>query len=301
MKRFAGALTRLYPASWRERYGEEFEALLEQCPAGPRMVANTALGAVAAWVRWPATAAAPSARLRGAMTAVLWGGLAVLVAASGFVKAEFPATNGSVRTVGSAMVAAALAAAAVMAAGAMGPAVKVTRLAIAQGRSDVLRLVAAPPLAGLAFFGGVALASRVLRGLHISAPLGHTFFWIIAALFTAAAIVTGRAPSLALRRLDPGVRVLRDSLPFGVLTVIALAAVTGLMVAYAVMLSRYEPWLAHRPLGPAGMHIMVRTQLIIMSVGMGLGTLLAAVGLAQGTLSRRAPSSGDAQALPGKG
>ncbi|MGE5292071.1 MAG: hypothetical protein ACM3ML_33780 [Micromonosporaceae bacterium] len=289
MKRLAGVLTRLYPASWRERYGEEFEALLEQCPGGPRMVANTACGAVSAWLRWPATATAPSARLRGAVTAVLWGGLAVLVAVSGFVKAEIPATHASVHAVGSAMVAVALGAAAVMAAGAIAPAVKVTRLAIAQRRADVLRLVAAPPLAGLVFFGGVALAARVLRGLHISAPVGHTLFWVAAALFTAAAIVTGRAASLALRRMDPGARALRASLPFGVLTVMALAAVTGLMVAYAVMLSRYEPWLAHRANGPAGTHIMVRTQLIITTVEMGLGTLLAGAGLAQGTLSRRAP------------
>ena len=30
MTRLADALTRLYPATWRERYGEEFKALLEQ-------------------------------------------------------------------------------------------------------------------------------------------------------------------------------------------------------------------------------------------------------------------------------
>jgi len=57
MKRLARALTRLYPASWRQRYGEEFEALLEQCPANPRMVVNAGAGAVGAWLRWPAAAA----------------------------------------------------------------------------------------------------------------------------------------------------------------------------------------------------------------------------------------------------
>ena len=43
-----------------------------------------------------------AARLRGALTAVLWGGLAVLFVASGFVKAEIPATHSSVRAVGTA-------------------------------------------------------------------------------------------------------------------------------------------------------------------------------------------------------
>jgi hypothetical protein len=287
MKRLA-ALTRLYPASWRERYGEEFAALLEQCPASPRTVANTAAGAVGAWLRWPASAA-PSARLRGALTAVLWGGLMVLVAVSGFVKAEIPATDGSVRGVGQALVAAGLAVAAVMAAGAIGPALKVTRLAIAQRRTDVLRLVAAPPLAGLVFVGFTALVSRVTRHSHLSPAAGTALFYVIAALFAAAAFVAGCASSVALRRMDPGARTLRVSVPFGVLTVAALAAVTGLMATYAIMLSRYEPWLAHQPSGPPWHHTALLGQLIITTVVMGLGTLLAGVGLAQGMLKRGAP------------
>jgi hypothetical protein len=286
MRRLAAALTRLYPASWRERYGEEFAALLEQCPASPRTVASTAAGAVGAWLRWPATASA-SARLRGALTAVLWGGLAVLAAAAGFVKAEIPATNGSVRDVGHAIVAAGLAAAGAMAAGAIAPALKVTRLAVAQRRTDVLRLVAAPPLAGLVFTGFAAVLGGTAGQSHITPALGHTLFYVIAALFASAAFITGHAPSLALRRMDPGARTLRVSVPFGVLTVAVLAVVTGLMSAYAVLLSRYEPWLAHQPFGPPWRHTALLTVLTGITVVMGLGTLLAGVGLAQGTVSRR--------------
>jgi len=39
--RLARRLTRLYPLAWRERYGEEFEALLEKSPSDLRTLANS--------------------------------------------------------------------------------------------------------------------------------------------------------------------------------------------------------------------------------------------------------------------
>ena len=42
-------LVRLYPAGWRERYGEEFEALLADLPATPALVYDVLRGAVDAW------------------------------------------------------------------------------------------------------------------------------------------------------------------------------------------------------------------------------------------------------------
>jgi hypothetical protein len=287
MKRTALALTNLYPASWRRRYGDEFQALLEQCPPRPRMLLNTAAGAAGAWLRWPAIAGPVSARLRGALTAVLWGGLTVLFVAAGFVKSEIPATHPAVNAVGHALVAVSYAAALLMAAGAVGPAVAVARRARQQHRADVLRLIAAPPVAGFVFLAVAAALGIGLRHAHLTPALGHTLFYFIAALFLAATIITGRASSLALRRLNPGSFVLLASVPFGVLTVAALTTATGLMATYTVLLDKYEPWLAHRDYGPPWRHDMLLAQLIVMTVVMGLGTLLAATGLAQGTLYRR--------------
>lgn len=45
------ALVRLYPASWRARYGEEFTALLEERSVGPFDVADIVLGAMDARLR----------------------------------------------------------------------------------------------------------------------------------------------------------------------------------------------------------------------------------------------------------
>jgi len=44
-------LIRLYPASWRARYGDEFEAILEERPLGPFDVADILLGAMDAQLR----------------------------------------------------------------------------------------------------------------------------------------------------------------------------------------------------------------------------------------------------------
>jgi hypothetical protein len=44
-------LVRLYPARWRARYGDEFEALLEERPLGPFDVADILLGALDAQLR----------------------------------------------------------------------------------------------------------------------------------------------------------------------------------------------------------------------------------------------------------
>ena len=41
-------LIRLYPRRWRERYGEEYEALLDATPPSPRSIADVVRGAVVA-------------------------------------------------------------------------------------------------------------------------------------------------------------------------------------------------------------------------------------------------------------
>jgi hypothetical protein len=46
-----GLLIRCYPAAWRERYGDEFEAILEERPLGPFDVADIILGALDARLR----------------------------------------------------------------------------------------------------------------------------------------------------------------------------------------------------------------------------------------------------------
>ena len=39
-------LVHLYPSAWRERYGEEFEAFLEDCPLSPVQILDVVAGAI---------------------------------------------------------------------------------------------------------------------------------------------------------------------------------------------------------------------------------------------------------------
>jgi hypothetical protein len=53
--RFARWLVRLYPRDWRERYGEEFEALLQDGPGGFRALVNVLCSALRERVVTPIT------------------------------------------------------------------------------------------------------------------------------------------------------------------------------------------------------------------------------------------------------
>ena len=46
MRRWIAFAARLYPRNWRERYGEEFDALLDDATADGRQLLNVAQGAI---------------------------------------------------------------------------------------------------------------------------------------------------------------------------------------------------------------------------------------------------------------
>lgn len=73
------ALLRLHPATWRRRYGDEFEALLEERPLGPFDVADIVIGALDARLRTRG-AAASSTIERGLSMSLRIGGYAAIVA-----------------------------------------------------------------------------------------------------------------------------------------------------------------------------------------------------------------------------
>jgi hypothetical protein len=81
MKRF---LLSLYPAAWRKRYGDEFEALLEERPLTPFDVADVLLGAVDAHIHRRGRATSqhrkgPTMTPRLAGQAAVVGGLLILI------------------------------------------------------------------------------------------------------------------------------------------------------------------------------------------------------------------------------
>jgi len=73
-------LIRCYPARWRARYGDEFEAILEERPLGPFDVADILLGALDAQLRLRGRGAA-IAQGRGLSMSLRIGGFAGILAA----------------------------------------------------------------------------------------------------------------------------------------------------------------------------------------------------------------------------
>lgn len=71
-------LLRWYPAAWRARYGEEFEALLRERPLGPFDVADVLLGALDAHLRLRGRGAA-SAHQKGFVMSLRIGGYAAIL------------------------------------------------------------------------------------------------------------------------------------------------------------------------------------------------------------------------------
>jgi hypothetical protein len=80
-------LIRLYPASWRARYGDEFEALLDERPLGPFDVADILLGALDARLRLRSSGVATQGR--GLSMSLRIGGSAAIIGAALLAGAGF--------------------------------------------------------------------------------------------------------------------------------------------------------------------------------------------------------------------
>jgi hypothetical protein len=97
-------LIRCYPARWRARYGDEFEAILEERPLGPYDVADILLGALDARLRSrPAGAANPQGR--GLSMSLRVGGIAAIAGALILAVSWFGTAFGALPLDGRALVA----------------------------------------------------------------------------------------------------------------------------------------------------------------------------------------------------
>jgi hypothetical protein len=234
-----------YPPSFRERYGAELAALVEDTGAGPGVCWDVAVGAAAAWVR-PAFTGEPAERARRRVQAglsstwVAWclGMLSVPVVARGLLDPPGPGATGAVRTLVDAAWVAGLTGGAVAAGCALLLARRVLVPALRSGR----RLVWRPLLPAVAL---LVLETLGMGGVWLLRS-GHPAVWphpstaFVAALLgwlagLAALAVAGAAgPPVALRRARPPAQAMR--LP-AVLAVGVTAALTVLAVVQAAAVS----------------------------------------------------------------
>jgi hypothetical protein len=197
-------LIRCYPARWRDRYGDEFAAILEERPLGPFDVADILLGALDARLR-QGRRGGDVAQGRRFSVSLRIGGIAAMIGApvwvGGFVISSGTVGNFDTRT-----------AAALLVAGSVGLLIALVGLSAFQARIHPLLSWMAFALPAIGTIGVVLGAGGAVLGRDELADAFYfgllTFFvgsllFAIATFFTAvfsrvAAALLGAAPVLAM-------------------------------------------------------------------------------------------------------
>ena len=248
-------LLRLYPTTWRERYADEFEALLEQCQPTPLVVFDVVRGALDARLHLNAgTGRMPAMldRLRSSEIAVFCAFVAFVVAGIGFQKmTEDAAKAGIMRTypaIGAAfdvVVAGAVIALLAVLAGGLPLALAALGYARSHRRWDIPLLLVVPALALAAWVGYMILLNTVLlRGAsHTSfgEPGGMAVLFSVVGLFILVAAVSAAAVSLAIARSDIDERLYRFSFWPAAVATVAMVAVSASVVVWGLGLAITAP------------------------------------------------------------
>lgn len=196
----------LYPPAWRERYGDEVRALLEEAGSGPATVASLAVRAVPAWVNPPRHLHDRESRMRASVGTVLvaWSVLtgvgAVFVQLTqlqGFRAPGHPLVQWCYLIFDAALAASVLTAVA----GGVPLWLQMVRLARGQRRRRELAWLW---MAVLVPAGYLALALTALTVIHDPEASGSWWFAGFAILGFGAAGLASAGPAVALKRLAPG-------------------------------------------------------------------------------------------------
>ena len=248
-------LVSLYPRAWRERYKEEFIAMLEQRPASASDLVDVAFGVLDAWVRPQVTSEGGRlviSRMRSSLLAVLWAWVGFVAAGAGFQKMseyedfagvarENPVVGISFETV---VVGAVVALVAILVGGA--PIVlAAVRGALAEGRRDVPLLFCVPLFSAAAFIGYVFVLGNViypsLGHLAVHDALNVVLFLSLGGAFLLGAAASAGAVSVAIRRCEITTRLYRFALFPGALAALAMGVVLVATVVWGLALRVQSP------------------------------------------------------------
>jgi hypothetical protein len=293
-------LLRLYPPSFRERYGDELQALVEDTSPSPRLTLDLALGAGRAWIG-PRFGGSPEQRRRARLLAtiltVFWSWTLVLVAFGSFNQmVNDPAVPGLGRPLAEiafhlSQVAMAIATGLIV----VGAVIYWGVIAAASRRERSFRtlLVATIPVgAGLVWLG----ASQAVVWLLLNNFAAHRgqpprvgvlvavliAWWLVSVALTCLSWVS---VGVAMRRADLSVRLLRPGL-IGAVMVVASLVVAVVAMAITVICLR----------GPGGLPLTIKN----LVFGYGVVPLAAAsAGIAFISGRRGLRANRDIGALPG--
>jgi hypothetical protein len=292
--RMARRLVRLYPRAWRDRYCEEFMALLGERPASVGDLFDVASGAVDAWLR-PQVATVRrkvvGERLRGSVLLVLWAWAFLVAAGVGFRKMteyeDFVRAARDSVVVGvsfyAVVVGAVLALAAVVVGGSP-VAFAAVRKAVEDGRRDVPLLFCVPLLSLAGFVGYVLVITKVVFPF-MGGLANVVLFLSLVGAFMLAAIASVAAVSAAVRRSGVEGRVLRFALYPAAVVALAMVVVLSGTAVWGLALRAQDPALFAGDDGILATPTYA-TWLVIVVV-MAVSTAVALVAAVRGLLARR--------------
>lgn len=282
----------LYPEAWRERYGEEMAALLDDTPPGVFATLDLLRGALIAHAR-PLVGAAPTARARGTIAWVLGCFIVFCVFGAGFAKTteNFDYTEHLHPLLGlahSVVLIAAIAAALALALAAAPMLIASLAEARRTREPRLMRLIAVPPVAIGVFAGSVGLLSLWLNAhRHHAGVVG----WLLSGLCVLSAASGGfacwAAPRAIMRRIETPRSAFLVSVPavaLVALCMVIMAVATGVFLGGIVA---EAPRLGGLGNGP-GQLIDVTTSIAIQFAAMLAVAASAAVSAARGLRSVRA-------------
>ena len=249
-------IVRLYPRAWRERYEEEFGAMLEERPASVSDVYDVATGALDAWlfpqVIHERSVALIGSRMRRSVLLVLWAWAGVMAAGVGFQKMteyeDFVRAAHESAPVGVAfdaiVVGALIALVAVLAGGA--PIIfAALRNAIGSGRKDVPLLLCVPPITAGIFVGYVLVLVRIVDPIFgdpaVHDPVNVVLFVSIVVMFMLAVLASTASVSAAVGRSGVGERLYRFALYPAALAAVAMVVVSAATVVWGLALWVQDP------------------------------------------------------------
>lgn len=247
--RVATALCRLYPPSWRERYGEEYIDVLGELRLTPRAIFDVCTGALDAWASPSRLVLRGRARLRASVS-VVWSAWIVLAAGAlifGQSTEDLPFRRADAAhpVAGLAYTVyewcAHLSVAAVCVAGA--PLLwAVVRAAWAQRRRGPVVLMLLPVIAPPCFLAAlVVIAQSVPRSSVPGVGVGALWFSVLVVLGLVAAALCAVGPALALRRVCPSPRALRWALRASVPALVLMGGSVVASVLYELVLAWSDP------------------------------------------------------------
>lgn len=248
-RRVAAALCRLYPPSWRERYGEEYADVLGELRLTPHAVVDVFRGALDAWASPNGLVLRGRARLRASVS-VVWS--AWIVLAAGALIFGQSTEDPAFRRADAAHPVAALAysvyewcahlsVAAVCVAGVplLGA---VVGAAWAQRRRSPAVLMLLPVIVPPCFLAAlVAVGQSVPRSAVPGVGVGAFWFSVLVVLGLVAAALCAVGPALALRRVCPSPGALRWALRASVPALVLMGGSAVASVLYELALARSAP------------------------------------------------------------